>query len=94
MANIKANGNQLISCGESIVNLTDQYIEQINELFDSLSKINQTGWSGNSATTYISKLAVDKKTFITFGKQLKLYGQVVKNTGTNVNRIIEKWDGV
>ena len=92
MAEIKANGDELISCGDSIVALCDEYISQINTLFDSLSKINKTAWSGKSATGYVAKLSNDKKKFVDFGDYMKMYGRVIKNTGDNVNRIIAKWE--
>ncbi len=92
MAEIRADGDKLISCGESIVSLCDEYTSCINTLFDSLSKINVTAWSGSSADSYVAKLPADKKKFTDFGDYLKMYGKVIKNTGDNVNRIIAKWD--
>lgn len=93
MAEIKADGNKLINCGDSIVTLCDDYIAQINTLFESLSKLNKGAWVGRSADIYVAKLIADKKKFIDFGDYLKMYGKVIKNTGDNVNRIIAKWDG-
>ena len=92
MAEIKANGDGLINCGESMIALCDDYLTQINNLFDSLSKLNKTGWSGRAADGYVSKLVMDRKRFTEFGDYLKMYGKVIKNTGDNVNRIIAKWD--
>lgn len=92
MAEIYANGDQIISSGELIYDLANDYLKQINTLFNSLSKLEQTAWSGNSASTYVAKLATDKRRFVEFGEYLKMYGKVIKNTGTNVNRIITKWE--
>ena len=92
MAEIKANGDELIACGESIIALSESYNEQINKLFSSLSKLNKTGWSGAAADSYVSKLSLDRKKFIAFGDYIKMYGRVIQNTGNNVNRIITKWD--
>ena len=57
MAEIYANGDQIISSGELIYDLANDYLKQINTLFNSLSKLEQTAWSGNSASTYVAKLA-------------------------------------
>lgn len=92
MAEIKANGDELINCGEGIISLTNQYMTEINNLFDSLKKINKTGWSGNSADLYVSRLPIDQKKFISFGEYLQMYGIVVKNTGENVNKMVTKWE--
>lgn len=92
MADFKANGNEIIECGNEIISLVDEYIAQINTLFSSLSKINKNGWSGNAADSFVYSLVMDKKRFIDFGDYLRMYGKVIKNTGDNVNRIIAKWD--
>ena len=92
MAEIKANGNEIIQCGNEMISLVDEYLSQINNLFSSLSKINQTGWSGSAADSFVFSLVMDKKRFIDFGDYLKMYGRVIKNTGDNINRIIAKWD--
>ena len=92
MASIKADGDKLISYGDSIIALTNEYITEINNLFNSLSKLNRVAWVGQSANNYVSTLAIDKKRFIDFGDYLKMYGGVVRNTGVNINTIISKWD--
>lgn len=91
MANIVADGNKLIECGEDIVTLCDKYNSLIDELFVKISKMLVTSWSGESANSYVARAMEDKKRYIAFGNDLKLYGQVVKNTGKNINYIIEKW---
>ena len=92
MAEIKANGNEIITCGETIVSLCDEYLTQVNTLFDSLSKINQVAWFGGGADVYASKIRADRSTYTNFGDYLKMYGKVIKNTGVNVNNIISKWE--
>ena len=88
MAEIKANGNEMIECGNSMIALCDDYIAQINILFDSLSKLNKGAWEGKSAQVYDAKLVVDKKKFVDFGDYLKMYGKVIKNTGDNITNNI------
>lgn len=92
MAEIKANGDKMITCGDNIVALCDEYLEQVNNLFDSLSKINQVAWFGEGANVYASKIRADRSTYVNFGDYLKMYGKVIKNTGLNVNNIITKWE--
>ncbi len=93
MAEIKANGDEIINCGDNIMKLCDDYEAQINALFDYLVKINKTAWSGSSADTYVSKLKADRGIYSSFGDYLKMYGKVIRNTGVNVNNIISKWEG-
>lgn len=92
MAEIKANGDEIINCGESMITLCNDYLNQINSLFNSLSKLNKTAWSGGSADGYVAKIMIEQKKFIEFGDYLMMYAKVIKNTGDNVNRIISKWD--
>lgn len=92
MAEIKASGDDIISCGDTIVSLCDQYITAINTLFDSFEKINQTAWLGEAANVYASRLRADRSVYTNFGDYLKLYGQVIKNTGSGVNNIVSKWE--
>lgn len=92
MANIKANGTEIINCGDEIIRLINSYKSEINRLFEVLSKINVTAWSGSSANNYVSKLYANKLLFTSFADNLEIYGKVIKNTGENVNRIIEKWE--
>lgn len=92
MAKITADGNKLIECGEEIVSLSNKYNELIEDLFIKLSKIPSTAWSGDSANGYVSRIMRDKTTYITFGNGLKTYGNVIKNTGNNINYIIKKWN--
>ncbi len=92
MAEIKANGSEIVACGENIIALCDEYLKQVNTLFDNLEKINKTAWSGNSADLYSLKVKRDKDIYVNFGDYLKMYGQVIRNTGTNINTIIQKWE--
>ena len=92
MTRINADGNKLIECGEEIISLCNKYNNLIEDLFSKIAKIPSTAWSGNSANIYVAKALQDKKKYISFGNDLKLYGNVVKNTGKNVNYIIEKWN--
>lgn len=92
MAEIKANGDAIISCADNILSLCDQYNAQINELFDSLTKINKDAWSGGAANTYVAKAKNERSTYTNFGDYLKMYGQVIRNVGVNVNTIISKWE--
>lgn len=92
MAEINADGDKIINCGDNILNLCDQYLAQINDLFDSLEKINKTAWSGDSANNYVRRLKMDRSSFVNFGDYLKMYGSVVRNVGVNVNTIISKWE--
>ena len=85
MAEINADGDKIINCGDNILNLCDQYLAQINDLFDSLEKINKTAWSGDSANNYVRRLKMDRSSFVNFGDYLKMYGSVVRNVGVNVN---------
>lgn len=93
MANISADGNKLIECGEEIISLSNKYNDLIGDLFTKMSKITSLAWSGNSANEYLLKIMKDKSTYITFGNELKTYGNVIKNTGNNINYIIKKWNG-
>lgn len=92
MAEIKANDMALKICGDTVIALADEYNQAINDLFDSLEKINKGAWSGESANTYVNLLARDKKRFLNHGEYLKMYGKVIKNTGDNVERIVTKWE--
>ena len=92
MAKINADGNKLIECGEEIENLVNKYNKIIENLFIKIEKIPMTCWSGESSDTYVANLLKEKYKYIDFGKQLKLYGKAVKNSGNNINYIIKKWD--
>ena len=92
MANIKANGTEIVSCGDEIIRLTNSYKTEINKMFDLLSKLNVKAWSGSSADNYVGKLYSNKVLFTNFANNLEMYGKVIKNTGENINRIIEKWE--
>lgn len=92
MANFKADSDVLISCGDNIVAYCDEYLKLMNDLFDSLSKLNNVAWSGPSADLYVSKLRSERSSYISFGDYLKMYGKVIKNTGVNVNTIVSKWE--
>ncbi len=94
MAEIKANGDELINCGEEIISLTEQYVTEINNLFEVLNKITRTAWSGDSADVYAGKLPKDQKQLLSFGEYLQMYGIVVKNTGKNINKMVTKWEDV
>lgn len=92
MATIKADGNSIIEIGDSICSLCNDYLNEINILFDKLSKINKSTWKGSGADLYAIKAKLEKDIYIRFGEYLNMYGKVVKNTGVNVNRIIDKWE--
>ena len=92
MAEIKANDVTIKQCGDNIISLADEYNKAINDLFDSLEKLNKGAWAGGSADTYVGLLAKDKKQFLNHGEYIKMYGKVIKNTGDNVDRIITKWE--
>ena len=92
MADIKANGDAIITCGENFIELCDKYQATINKMFDSLAKINQNAWSGDSANLYVSRVKQDRNIYEDFGDYLKMYGLVIKNIGTNVNTIVSKWE--
>lgn len=92
MASIKADGNSIIDVGEEICNLSNEYLNEINDLFDKLSKINKSAWKGSGADVYAMKAKLEKETYVRFGEYLNMYGKIIKNTGTNVNRIIDKWE--
>lgn len=92
MAEIKADSTDLISCGETITALADEYLTAINTFFNSYSKLNKTVWSGNSADSYVSKLPADKQKLDQFGEYIKMYGKVIRNIGVNVDRIVDKWE--
>lgn len=92
MAKINADGNKLIECGEDIISLCDKYNNLIEDLFAKISKIPSAVWSGESAKTYVLNVLRQKNTYVSFGNDLKLYGKVIKNTGNNINYIVEKWN--
>ena len=92
MAEIKASGDDIIACANTILELAAQYQTEIDTLFETITKLNKTAWSGNSANAYVLKLRADKGIYTTFGEYLKYYGKVVKNVGNNVNTIISKWE--
>lgn len=92
MAEIKADGTDLISCGDTIISLADEYLTTINTFFESYSKLNRTAWSGVSADKYVSKLPTDRKKFEQYGEYIKVYGKVIRNIGVNVDRIVDKWE--
>lgn len=92
MANIKANGTAIIGCGEEVIRLTNSYKTEINKLFDLLSKLNNTAWFGPAADSYVRNLSSNKSQFVNFADNLEIYGKVIRNTGENINRIIDKWE--
>lgn len=92
MAEIKADSADLISCGETIIALANEYVSAISAFFDSYQNLNKTAWVGASADKYVSKLPADRKAMLNFGEYLKMYGKVIKNVGVNVDRIVDKWE--
>ena len=65
MAEINADGDKIINCGDNILNLCDQYLAQINDLFDSLEKINKTGIGPGGLGGSTTALAVNILTYPT-----------------------------
>ena len=92
MAEIIANGTEIINCGNEICRLVGMYKTEINRMFDILSRINTVAWSGPSAYDYVFRLYADKIKFMSFADSLEIYGKIIKNTGDNVNKIIDKWE--
>lgn len=92
MAKIKADGNKLIECGDEIISLCDRYNSLVENLFFKISRIPNNAWTGDSANIFVAKALQDKKNYIIFGNYLKQYGNVIKNTGNNINYIIGKWN--
>ena len=92
MAEIKASGADIIACGNEILDLCKQYDDQIKDLFDSFTKINQGAWSGSAANSYARKLVVDKSTFSNFGDYIRYYGNTVKKIGEGLDKTIDKWE--
>ena len=91
MAKVTVNANKLIECGEEIVNLSEEYNDLINNLFDKLSKIPQTCWTGESANQYVSIVSKDRNIYTGFGKGLITYGNAIKAAGNNLNYVAKKW---
>lgn len=92
MAEIKASGDDIIACANTILELSTQYQNEIDTLFETLTKLNKTAWSGNSANSYVAKLRAEKSIYTTFGEYLKYYGKAVKSIGDSVNATISKWE--
>lgn len=92
MAEIKASGADIIACGNEILDLCKQYDDQIKDLFDSFTKINQGAWSGSSANSYAMKLEAERTTYENIGDYLRYYGNTVKKIGENVDKTINKWE--
>ena len=59
MAEIKANDVAIKQCGDTIILLADEYNKAINDLFDSLEKLNKGAWACGSADTYVGLLSKD-----------------------------------
>lgn len=92
MAEIKASSSEIIACGTEILELCKQYDEQITDLFNSFTKINQGAWSGLAANNYAMKLEADRSVYESFGDCLKYYGKTVKKIGENVEKVVNKWE--
>lgn len=92
MAEIKASGADIIACGNEILDLCKQYDDQIKDLFDSFTKINQGAWSGSAANSYAMKLEAERTTYEDFGDYLRYYGNTVKKIGESVDKTINKWE--
>lgn len=92
MAEVKVSTTDIVSCGDNILALCKQYDEQINNLFESLEKLNDGAWSGTAADTYVARLRADKAEFVTFGDYLKYYGMNVKKIGESFDKLINKWE--
>ena len=91
MAKLTADGNKLVECGEEIINLSHEYTNLINDLFEEITNIEKNAWSGKSASIYSQSALLDKANYLTFGNYLKCYGSAIKNAGVNINNIIDKW---
>ncbi len=92
MAEVKVSTSDIIACGDNILDLCKQYDEQISNLFESLSKLNDGAWSGSAADAYVARLKSDKAEFVCFGDYLKYYGKNVKKIGESFDSMIKKWD--
>lgn len=92
MAEINANSADIKACSDTLIALSKEYDDAINALFDSLEQINQVAWTGPSANTYVSMIKKDRAKFLNHGEYLRLYGQVLGNVSTNVERIVKKWE--
>lgn len=92
MAEIKASSADIVAIGNEILDLCKQYDDQIDDLFESFSKINQRAWSGNAANAYVMRLAAERSIYKDFGQYLKYYGNTVKKIGENLDKTINKWE--
>lgn len=91
MAIIKADSSKMIDAAEEILKLTKEYSSLVDELFDKLGNINKSCWKSKTADSYVSKVRSEKLQYKMIENKLLAYGNYMKNAGTNLERVINKW---
>ncbi len=90
MALTYANTQEIEEIAKDLINLSNDYIAEINKLFTRLSEVPSTTkeWQGTQSIKYHNIIARDKTSFMNVGNQLKYIGEKLKNDALEISGCI------
>lgn len=71
---------KLQSLGGEVTAKADEYLEQINKIYQILDDLSNT-WTGARSQNFKSKMDNCRDEFTKFGDNLKNFGELIKSTG-------------
>ncbi len=94
MAKLDVDTDKIRVAGEDINVIANDYVRIINDMFNKISSIEQSGiWTSESssgaAKKYISNVLKDRESFLALGTDMKNLGNKVISYANNINVISE-----
>ena len=84
MAKVNVDTDKMREIGNNIISLSNEYTNVINELHNRLMNVSNTGeWSGVSADKFIEAKRLSKESYISLGRQLRRYGEVLVQSASD-----------
>lgn len=92
MAITYINTNEVESIANDLINLSNEYIDEINKLFVRLSEVpsETKEWTGTQSNKYCSVISRDKQSFLEVGNRLRYIGNKIKNDSMEVTNCVNK----
>lgn len=90
MTKIDVDTTQLKTYGNTLMNYSNQLENEIDNVFDLLSKMSVTGtWNGKAAYDYIMAVKKDKRQYKAFVNSIYKDGKVLYSIGEYVEREVK-----
>lgn len=72
---VEFDSKKMSEIGENIINLSNEFKEEIEYLFNCLTQVDQYGaWTGTAASMFMNRAAYDKVQYLDFQKALSQEG--------------------